>query len=180
MLSAAFAVLKTAEERDIVNELYTGYSRRFYAIAFQKLNNSTEAEDAIQEAFLRIASKPDGLLNCAPEKRVSYVDVVIRNVAVEMFRKRTAHETVELDEEMPDSSCSVEDIALGRISEADLIDFIMTIPQAKREALLLRAYAHLSNSEIAEALDITEAAARKRISDAMKLIKDHVKGACYD
>lgn len=180
MISSALAVLNTAEERNIVSALYTNNSRRFFAIAFQKLNNSTEAEDAIQEAFMRIATKPDGLLKCTPEKRVSYVDVVIRNVAVEMFRKRTSHEQVELDEEMPDSACSVEDIALGKISEADLVDFIMTIPQAKREALQLRAYAHLSNKEIAEALGITEAAARKRISDAMKLIKDHVKGACYD
>lgn len=180
MISAALAVLNSAEERNIVSELYEENSQRFYAIAFRRLNNRAQAEDAVQEAFLRIADKPQGLINCPVQKRVAYVDVVIRNVAVEMFRKRTAHEMIELADDIPDGSCSVEDIALGRITEAELVDFILTIPQAKREALQLRAFNHLSNAEIAQALGITEAAARKRISDAMKLIRDFVKGAYYD
>ena len=85
---------------------------------------------------------------------------------------------VELEDDVPDSSCSLEEGVLGKISEAKLVDFIMTIPRAKRDALQLRAYNNLSNKEIAEALGITEATARKRLSDAMKLIRDFVNGEC--
>lgn len=55
MISAALAVLKTDEERNALSEIYTKNIKSFYSIAFSKLHNAHDSEDAIQEAFLAIA-----------------------------------------------------------------------------------------------------------------------------
>ena len=51
MISAALAVLKTDEERNALSEIYTKNIKSFYSIAFSKLHNAHDSEDAIQEAF---------------------------------------------------------------------------------------------------------------------------------
>lgn len=59
MISEALAVLETEEQRNELADFYEKNKSRFYTIAFDHLHNQEEAEDAIQEAFLEIANKPD-------------------------------------------------------------------------------------------------------------------------
>lgn len=58
MITAALAVLKTDEQRNIISDFYQMYKNRFYAIAYEHLHNLQDSEEAIQEAFLRIAVNP--------------------------------------------------------------------------------------------------------------------------
>lgn len=55
MISAALAILETEEERNELSDFYEKYKNRFYAIAFERLHNEQDSEDAIQETFLRSA-----------------------------------------------------------------------------------------------------------------------------
>ena len=59
MISTALALLKTDEQRNVLSEFYQKYKNRFYAIAYSKLHGKAAAEDAVQEAFLRIVDKPE-------------------------------------------------------------------------------------------------------------------------
>lgn len=171
MISAALSILKNETERNIVSELYYSNSKRFYSIAYSRLKNKTDAEDAVQEAFLRIATNPDTFFKVPDNKKVAFIDVVIRNVAIEMFRKKTAAPEVEIEDDFADSY-SIEDIVLGNISEAALVKFIKSMPETQKEVLILRVYNHLSNTEIAQMLNISDTAVRKRISDALKMIRN--------
>lgn len=59
MISVALAVLETDEQRSELADFYEKNKSRLYMIAFSKLNNRQSAEDAVMEAFLRIADKPE-------------------------------------------------------------------------------------------------------------------------
>lgn len=48
MISSALSVLKTDEERNIVEKLYTENRNRFLSIAYSRLNNRADAEEAVQ------------------------------------------------------------------------------------------------------------------------------------
>ncbi|MCM1059786.1 MAG: sigma-70 family RNA polymerase sigma factor [Eubacterium sp.] len=175
MISGALSVIESAEDREALNQLYLANADRFYSVAYSKVHNSEDAEDAVQEAFLRISDCPDNLF-CIPEnKRVSYIDVVIRNVAIEMFHKRNAEAVAELDEDMADLSLTPEEYVLGMASRDEIVAFIRSMPEGKKDAMLLKMYHHMSNTQIAEALGISETAARKRISDAYIMINNFVK-----
>ncbi len=176
MISSVLSILKSDEERNEVAELYETYSDRFYAIAYSKLHNRNDAEDAVIEAFSRIATKPEQFFRIPAHKRVTYVDVIVRNIAIDMFRHNIRTETIS-DEELDTyaSDISVEDIAIGEVSEGELKGFIDSMPESKKSALILRIMYDQTTAEIAHALGISETAARKRLSDAGKMIKAFVE-----
>lgn len=68
MISTALALLKTDEQRNVLSEFYQKYKNRFYAIAYSKLHGKAAAEDAVQEAFLRIVDKPENFLKLSITK----------------------------------------------------------------------------------------------------------------
>lgn len=176
MISSILSILKSDEERNVLAELYDTYSDRFYAIAYSKIHNRDDAEDAVLEAFSRIATNPESFFRIEAHKRLAYVDVIVRNIAIDMFRHSIRTETIS-DEELDAyaSDISVEDIAIGEISKQALTDFIRSMPENKKSALILRIMYEHSTAEIAHALGISETAARKRLSDAGKMIREFVE-----
>ena len=72
MISAALAIIEDESQRNELSDIYERNIKTFYSIAFSKLNNKQDAEDAIQEAFLAIAKNPAPLFNIPSDKRVSY------------------------------------------------------------------------------------------------------------
>lgn len=87
MISAALAILETEEERSELSQIYEHNIKRFYSIAFSKLHNQQDTEDAIQDAFLAIAKNPKPFFSVSADKRVSYINVVIRNSAIKIWNK---------------------------------------------------------------------------------------------
>ena len=77
--------------------------------------------------------------------------------------------------EVSASEITIEDILLDNESAGELLDFIRTMSEGKKDALLLRALYGKSTVEIAHILDISEEATRKRLSDAKKLIKNFIR-----
>lgn len=173
-ISGALSAINDAGQRDELNSIYIANEKRFYNIAFSKLGSRIDAEDAVQEAFLRIADKPENLFAVAENKRVAYIDVIIRNVAFEMYKKRKNSAVSELTEDIIDENPNAEELALSNASKSELVDFIMTMPEAKRQAMLLKINHQMTNAQIAHALGISETAARKRISDAGIMIKNYL------
>ena len=70
MITAALAVLKTDEQRNIISDFYQMYKNRFYAIAYEHLHNPQDSEEAIQEAFLRITVNPDKFFSLSGDERI--------------------------------------------------------------------------------------------------------------
>lgn len=69
MIQAALAVLENDKQRNELATCYEQYKNRFFSIAYSKLHNSEEAEDAVQEAFLRVANNPNKFFTISPEEK---------------------------------------------------------------------------------------------------------------
>lgn len=167
-----FFIMDDVDQTNELEEIYRLNAYRFYAIAFSRLQNEHDAKDAVQEAFLRIANNPKNLFKIPAHKKVAYIDVIIRNVSCGMLKTKNKKSEAELDENFPYELKLLEDIVLDEISAEELINFIMSMSPAKKDVMFLKISYGYSNSQIAEALRISETAVRKRISDAYKLIKD--------
>lgn len=177
MISTALALLKTDEQRNVLSEFYQKYKNRFYAIAYSKLHGKTAAEDAVQEAFLRIVDKPEKFFKIEHNKRVAYADVIVRNVAIDMFNKNNAHKIEELKEDVSDEAYTLglEDTVIGSVSKNELLAFILKLPVLQRDILNLKVVCELSNSEIAQKLNVSETVVRQRLSQARKSILDFLE-----
>lgn len=177
MISAALAVLESEEERSELLQIYERNIKRFYSFAFSKLHNRQDTEDAIQDAFLAIAKNPKPFFSVSLDKRVSYINVVIRNTAIKTWNKKhkIAENEIELDECIPDEQISNEEKVLSDFSCKRILEFIGTMPEGVKSAVYLRLDLGLANSDIANTLGISEEAVRKRISRAINQIKKYME-----
>ena len=165
-------VLDDIDQANELEEIYRLNADRFYAIAFSRLQNKHDAEDAVQEAFLRIANNPKNLFKIPAHKKVAYIDVIIRNISCDMLETKNKKTRAGFYENYADVSNLPDDIVIDDISAEELIKYIMSMPNAKKDVMFLKISYGYSNSQIAEVLGISETTVRKRISDAYKLIKD--------
>lgn len=177
MIDAILATIENEEQRNELAEFYSKQKNRLYAIALSKLHNKADAEDAVQEVFLRIADNPENFFEIPTHKRGAYADVIIRNISIDMYKKQKRENTVNVETLGKELSeyLSVEDIVIEKEIYGELVDFIRKLPDARKSALMLRIMYKKSTAEIAEMLNISETAARKRLSDAGKQIKDYLR-----
>ncbi len=173
MITNALAIIETEEQRNSLAEFYKENKNGLYAFALSRTHNREKAEDAVQETFLRIAKYPDVFFALPNGKRKSYAVIVTRNAVADILNESAK------SEELPDtlaSETSVENLALGSIAADELKEFIGKMPEAQRDALILKTVHGLSYSEIAAELNITDSTARKRVSNAYKTIKAYLNG----
>ena len=178
MISAALAIIEDESQRNELSDIYERNIKTFYSIAFSKLHNKQDAEDTIQEAFLAIAQNPAPLFKIPSDKRVSYINVIVRNTAYKMWNKRNRiyeYETA-FDDTVVDERISVEEMILSDYSCEQILKFIDTLPETTKAAVYLKTHLGLKNSDIANALGISEEAAKKRVARALSQIKQYMEG----
>lgn len=176
MISAALAVLETDWQRNELAEFYEKNLGKLYSIAISKLHNQQLAEDAIQEVFLRVCRYPKKFFEIEVHKRLPYAVIIIKNVIFDMLKNERKHECDNLTDDIAGDMLSVEEIALGNIYSEELEEFIRNMPEALQQAITLKILYKMPAPEIANALGISEAAARKRISNACKRIRNFLNG----
>lgn len=176
MISAALAILKTDEERNILSAFYIKNKDRLLAIAFSKLHSKSLAEDAVEEAFMHIATKPDKFFNLADEERIRYFDVVVKNLSIRLFNKskKQNYENIDEHEEELISPISLEDNIFDGVSHNEIIDFINKLPQLQRSVLFLTRLNGLSIEETAQALNVSKTVVNQRLYLARKSFKEFI------
>lgn len=173
MVSAALAVMEFEGQRCELSEIYEKNRKRFLGIALKILRNRENAEDAVQEAFLRIADKPDTFFSLNNKNRLRYLCAVVRNVSVDMLNKRK--NIAELNANVPLNADPLESLVLNEISHGELIGFISSLPPLQQNVLVLTRLLKMSISETAKTLRISEAAVNQRLYLARKAIKQFVE-----
>lgn len=155
-----------------LRSLYEQYADRFYAAAYAILQNSEDAEDAVGETFIRLIENRDAFLQVSEEKRAAYAKRILKNISLDIIRKRKTHANSELTDDIAFNGISIEEKAEGKAACNVLLDCIRSMSDALRQALYLRISYDFSTKQIARALGISNTAARKRLSDAQKQIKN--------
>ncbi len=178
MIEAALAALDTEERRNELAEFYAEHKNALYAFALSRTHNREKAEDAVQEAFLRIAKYPERFFALPVHKRMSYTVIVTGNVIRDLLSGNA--QCAELSDDdfnnIADGALSVEDKAIGNIAAKQLKAFIMRMPVAQREAIILKIVHEMTTAEIAASLNISEPTARKRVSNAYRTIEKFLNG----
>lgn len=173
MLSFYLSILNNEEEKNEFERLYNAQKNVMYHIAYSKLGNSHDAEDAVSEAFLRCAKNFSRILEIPCNKRGAFLDVIVRNVAVDMFKRNcNAPDDIEDYAFTADKAPDTEDTAVGNISRDELVEKIKEMPETLRDTLSLSAFCNMTNKEIAGFLGISENTVAQRLFRARKIIAD--------
>ena len=87
MVGMTFSTITDDVQRNELQIFYTDNYKRFIYIALQKVQNTLDAEDVIQEVFSDIADKPEIFFKIPKSQRVTFVDILVRNTAIGAFKK---------------------------------------------------------------------------------------------
>lgn len=154
------------------NELWDLYSLRVYRTTLSITKNAQDAEDALQESFLRALLALESF-----EGRASFYTWLTRiaiNEALGVLRKRRRRLEISLDstsrqeeesapEELRDLAPNPEQIFEEQQRHAKLMKAIHKLPACLQEAVQTRITEDCSVKEIAYRLNISQAAAKSRL-----------------
>ncbi len=141
-------------------------------MAFSVLRNSADAEDAVQETFLRVLRHRD-TLDQVRDQRVWLIRIVWNIVLDRKRRAKTRPETddvAELARVLPSEGLTAEEIASAAQHHAQVLSCIDRLPAKECQVLMLSAFEELSSVEIATVLGITESSVRSRLFRARNLV----------
>jgi RNA polymerase sigma-70 factor (ECF subfamily) len=157
-------------------KLVEAYQSPVYNLAYRMLNNSGEAEEAAQEAFIRAYTRLDSY---NPEHKFStWMLSITSNYCIDIIRKRRAL-LLSLDEPLPPHPALMSDNSKG--PEAQMMineqqDMVQTLlnelPEDYRQAVVLRYWYDLSYEEIAEVMDTTVSAIKSRLFRARRQLAE--------
>lgn len=159
-----------------VGALVETYGTLLYRVAYSVVRSRPEAEDVVQDAFVRVLEHRKAL-PAVREMRVWLVRITW-NLALDRRRRvrpdqmdaafveRLAATTVAADEAMEESR-----------SLALLLEGIERLPRLERQVLLLSAVEELSTSEVAKIVERSESATRALLFRARVRLKERLRGS---
>lgn len=153
--------------------LYRRYARPVFGLALRRLGDRMRAEDAVQETFAAIwrsarTYKPDRGAG-AP-----WLYAVARNAIVDRSRSRN-----DVPDEIPDSPSP--DLGPDERAEASYVSWrvhraLEDLPENEREVIELAYYGNLSQSEVADFLNIPLGTVKTRTRSGLSRLADVLEG----
>ena len=161
---------------------------RLHRFICSRLPDEDDAEDILQDIFLRIHDRLDTVRDM--QKLESWIFQIARNSIADYYRGR--RRLVPLSEiadgrelesaeagdgchhnEDPDEDPIVQSLA------SDIREAVQALPKPYREALILTEYEGLSQKDLAERLGISLSGAKSRVQRARQKIKDALMTCCH-
>lgn len=143
--------------RELIHELYAGSYRRLVLQLYPVTGDLGEAQDVVQEAFVKLLASPgrvSGLAN--PE-------AWLRTVAVNLARSRWRRGQV-LQRLLRRIEADPSEVPGATPDHVALMAALRALPAGQREALALHYLADLSVAEVAATLQVSEGTVKSRLS----------------
>ena len=155
-------------KRDLEKEFeakYKDYGRLLYRTAYLYVGNSADAEDILQEVFMKYLSGKYRFKN-ADHERAWFIRVT-QNKALD-FLKRKGRKNVSLDE--------INEPAYEKDTySADVLRQVMALPEKYKSAVMLYYYDGCSVEEIAAILKISKSAVKMRLKRSREILKTELE-----
>jgi RNA polymerase sigma-70 factor, ECF subfamily len=159
---------KAALDRDF-SDFYREHLRDVYNYTYYRTGNHHDAEDLTTQTFLqayrhfeRAQRESDG----RPLR--PWLIRIAHNLAANYYRDRSRKPTSALDDHEVGEPHETEDLVVGREDAVAVLQGVRSLPDDRREALIMRFALGMDNREIARALGRTDGATKVLIHRAIK------------
>jgi RNA polymerase sigma-70 factor (ECF subfamily) len=172
-LTLEAAIPLAYEEQDELAAIVHEHSRLVYRVAFSVLRNHHDAEDATQEAFLRVLRYRSKLADVRDLK--TWLASIAWRVAVE--RRRQSPE-VPLDDmefaaaRLRSPEAAADQTLLGSELGSVMERLIAALPDNLRDPLALSTIEEMSPKDVAAVLGMNESAVRSRVFRARQILRE--------
>ena len=159
-------------------DLVERFQKRVYYLAFQMLGNHLDADEVVQESFVRIYRRRKELSSVA--NFPSFLMRIATNYSIDLLRKRRGHSQMVDDSTALPGEVQVELSRKVRTPDYHFRNKVLmeeirralaTLPPRQKITALLHDVEGYSKTEIAEILDCPEATVRSNLHIARKKLK---------
>ena len=160
------------------DELYKLTSQRAYFVALEFTKNNQDAEDILQESYIKALSKINELDK--PESFSSWLNQIVANKSKDFLKKKkpmlfnSDEEETDATELLPDDDTSFspeENLDRSELQKT-VMEVLDELSEEKRACILMMYFEELTVGEIAETLEIPEGTVKTRLFSARKDLKD--------
>jgi RNA polymerase sigma-70 factor (ECF subfamily) len=183
-LETRLAKLARNGDRGAFAELVDLYKDKIYHLAYRMLNNKHEAEDAVQETFMRVYTN----LNRYDEQQKfsTWIFRIATNHCIDRLRKRK-HSAYSLDAEMPDGEgndyysmlAGNEDTPEKQIilseTQLQIRKAIDALPEKYKTVVILRYLQDMSLQEISDVLDMPVTTVKTRVHRGREYLRNRLE-----
>ena len=156
------------DKRDLEKEFdakYNDYGKMLFKIAFLYVGNSADAEDILQDVFIKYLSGRYSFKDSDHEK--AWFIRVTQNKALD-FLKRKGRKNITLDD--------IENFTYEKNdNSADILREILALPEKYKSSVILYYYNDYSVEEISKILKISKSAVKMRLKRSREILKTELE-----
>ncbi|PKQ44839.1 RNA polymerase sigma factor [Confluentibacter flavum] len=156
-------------------QVYNQYCNGMYVVAKRFLNDAADAEDVVQEAFIKAFSKLDQYK--AEVTFGAWLKRIVINKSIDFLKSKKQH-LVALDEvhlKIVDATNDDKWLVDDAITINDVKEAISKLPETYQYVVMLYLIEGYDHQEISEILNITEVASRTQLSRGRVKLQELLK-----
>lgn len=165
MLSFFLAALESDADRKMFAAIYDQHHSQMERVAIKILKNQSDAEDAVQNAFMQVIRHFEKIYQIPCENLPFWLISIVKNEAYMILRKKKR-------------VVSLEDWSVFSKRAADVLDYVALVqlfselPDTYRQVLEMKILLGYTDTEISAHLGITKTAVSTRASRGRQLLKE--------
>lgn len=147
------------------------YHRMLYRVAYRLTGNVQDAEDLLQDTFVRLWQKREVITEEVLTE--AYLVIVMKNLHRDKMRQKNLDSTDELTEQIQPPDEGIPDEMAERRDEAFLMkDLIERLPQREHDIITMYLLDELSYSEIEDATGLKQGNIRQIVMRTRQKLKE--------
>jgi len=165
---AALVAASQQGDTQAFGQLYQRYARMVHGILLSRVH-ATEAEDLVQDVFLRALPRLRHLREAS--KFGAWIGSIARNMATDYHRRSHALAESRDDSAEPDEQPAAGSAAQQR-EAAEILECIRSLPEAYRETLIMRLVEGMTGPEIAAKTGLAHGSVRVNLHRGMNQLRE--------
>lgn len=166
-----FDMLDTEEDKSKFELIFNQYKQLMFYIANGILHDENLAEDAVQQAFLKIINNFQKIHDVKCPQTKSYIVIIIKSISLDILRHQNRHKDVSYEEIEDNENLTGGISPEGKTDYQLLISAIQSLPQNYRNVLLLKYVHGCSMQEISTILGLSLENVKKILQRARKKLE---------
>lgn len=162
-------------ERAFMTDIYIKYSDIMKKKAEKLLSSETEAEELVQDVFMKLIERADFVMGVDEKKLPAYLMAAVRNSVMNHYRRRNVEKKyfTEVDEEeaiewVRDEAPLPEEIYLQKEKASELSKALQKLPDRDRLILEEKYILEMSDAQISKEFGVSETSVRSYLTRARR------------
>lgn len=156
-------------DAETFKKVFLPYHQKLYRIAYRIVQDAANAEDIVQETFIKLWNKRGDMQDI--ENTEAFSIIILRNTCLDHLRKTKNDYHTNYDTDIPETASLVRQIEIQ--DEAERVKkLINKLPEQQRQVMIMKHWDGYSDEEIEQITGISPGNIRVILSRARKTIRE--------